>query len=154
MLQVPFRLTRMLVRAMEVSGIEGNFRSTCENVVQVLRTHMDSVMAMMQVCHINSSVDVFQFKNERGYANCGVSLLRANAYDEFQAFVHDPLINWRLFNMNEVPQMGTLASTRTLTTDGCSALQDPASPVQRGFREREVMQVWSICSGFYCKDLI
>ena len=30
--KVPFRLTRMLVRAMEVSGIEGNFRSTCESV--------------------------------------------------------------------------------------------------------------------------
>jgi hypothetical protein len=34
---------------MEVSGIEGNFRSTCENVMQVLRTHKDSVMAMMEV---------------------------------------------------------------------------------------------------------
>lgn len=48
-MQVPFRLTRMLVKAMEVSGIEGNFRSTCENVMQVLRTHKDSVMAMMEV---------------------------------------------------------------------------------------------------------
>ena len=47
--QVPFRLTRMLVRAMEVSGIEGNFRFTCENVVQVLRSNTDSVMAMMEV---------------------------------------------------------------------------------------------------------
>lgn len=47
--QVPFRLTRMLVKAMEVSGIEGNFRSTCENVMQVLRSNKDSVMAMMEV---------------------------------------------------------------------------------------------------------
>ncbi|KAK9943792.1 hypothetical protein M0R45_009388 [Rubus argutus] len=47
--KVPFRLTRMLVKAMEVSGIEGNFRSTCENVMQVLRTQKDSVMAMMEV---------------------------------------------------------------------------------------------------------
>ena len=39
----------MLVKAMEVSGIEGNFRSTCENVMQVLRAHKDSVMAMMEV---------------------------------------------------------------------------------------------------------
>jgi len=39
----------MLVKAMEVSGIEGNFRSTCENVMQVLRTNKDSVMAMMEV---------------------------------------------------------------------------------------------------------
>ena len=60
--RVPFRLTRMLVRAMEVSGIEGNFRSTCEGVMGVLRSNKDSVMAMLE------------------------------------AFVHDPLINWRLLN--------------------------------------------------------
>jgi FKBP12-rapamycin complex-associated protein len=30
--KVPFRLTRMLVNAMEVAGIEGNYRSTCEKV--------------------------------------------------------------------------------------------------------------------------
>ena len=30
--RVPFRLTRMLVNAMEVAGIEGNFRHTCEKV--------------------------------------------------------------------------------------------------------------------------
>jgi serine/threonine-protein kinase mTOR len=29
---IPFRLTRMLVKAMEISGIEGTFRSTCEKV--------------------------------------------------------------------------------------------------------------------------
>ncbi|KAL3621477.1 hypothetical protein CASFOL_036389 [Castilleja foliolosa] len=46
--KVPFRLTRMLVKAMVVSGIEGNFRSTCENVMQVLHTNKDSVMAMME----------------------------------------------------------------------------------------------------------
>lgn len=38
---------------MEVSGIEGNFRSTCENVMQVLRTNKDSVMAMMEVFFFN-----------------------------------------------------------------------------------------------------
>ena len=36
--KVPFRLTRMLVNAMEVAGIEGNYRSTCENVSYVLFT--------------------------------------------------------------------------------------------------------------------
>ncbi|KAH0914078.1 hypothetical protein HID58_028524, partial [Brassica napus] len=39
---------RMLVKAMEVSGIEGNFRSICENVMQVLRTNKGSVIAMME----------------------------------------------------------------------------------------------------------
>ncbi|KAJ3083065.1 phosphatidylinositol kinase- protein kinase tor1 [Rhizoclosmatium hyalinum] len=58
--RIPFRLTRMLVNAMEVSGIEGNFRITCEHVMRVLRENKDSLMAVLE------------------------------------AFVHDPLINWRL----------------------------------------------------------
>ena len=58
--KIPFRLTRMLVHAMEVSGIEGNFRSTCEAVMGMLRNNKESVLAMLE------------------------------------AFVHDPLINWRL----------------------------------------------------------
>ncbi len=45
---VPFRLTRMLVNAMGVSGTEGNFRCTCESVMGVLRRHKDSVMAMLE----------------------------------------------------------------------------------------------------------
>jgi hypothetical protein len=44
LLQVPFRLTRMMIKAMEVSGIEGNFRTTCEAVLRVLRQHKDSLM--------------------------------------------------------------------------------------------------------------
>jgi len=62
--KVPFRLTRMLVNAMEVCGIEGSFRATCEDVMRVLRENKDSLMAMLE------------------------------------AFVHDPLINWRLLDPN------------------------------------------------------
>ncbi|KAL3538768.1 hypothetical protein ACH5RR_002134 [Cinchona calisaya] len=104
--KVPFRLTRMLVKAMEVSGIEGNFRSTCENVMQVLRTNKDSVMAMME------------------------------------AFVHDPLINWRLFNFNEVPQMSALASTHgpaVVNSEESAPNRELLQP-QRGARERELLQ--------------
>ncbi|KAJ6985134.1 hypothetical protein NC653_023190 [Populus alba x Populus x berolinensis] len=104
--KVPFRLTRMLVKAMEVSGIEGNFRSTCENVMQVLRTHKDSVMAMME------------------------------------AFVHDPLINWRLFNFNEVPQMSMFANSHVpavVNTEESAPSRELPQP-QRGARERELLQ--------------
>ncbi|XP_011088032.1 serine/threonine-protein kinase TOR [Sesamum indicum] len=104
--KVPFRLTRMLVKAMEVSGIEGNFRSTCENVMQVLRSNKDSVMAMME------------------------------------AFVHDPLINWRLFNFNEVPQMSTLTSTQAqpvVNGEESGPNRELLQP-QRGVRERELLQ--------------
>ncbi|XP_048128359.1 serine/threonine-protein kinase TOR isoform X2 [Rhodamnia argentea] len=99
--KVPFRLTRMLVKAMEVSGIEGNFRSTCENVMQVLRTNRDSVMAMME------------------------------------AFVHDPLINWRLF-----PQVSMIANTHVppvVNAEESSQNRELVQP-QRGARERELLQ--------------
>lgn len=46
--KIPFRLTRMLVQAMEVSGIEGTFRTTCESVMRVLRENKDSLMAMLE----------------------------------------------------------------------------------------------------------
>lgn len=46
--RVPFRLTRMLINAMEVSGIEGTFRSTCESVMAVLRKNKNSVMAILE----------------------------------------------------------------------------------------------------------
>ncbi|AAS53791.2 AFR420Wp [Eremothecium gossypii ATCC 10895] len=46
--KVPFRLTRMLTYAMEVSGIEGSFRITCENVMKVLRDNKESLMAILE----------------------------------------------------------------------------------------------------------
>ena len=58
--KIPFRLTRMLTNAMEVTGIEGSFRVTCNTVMKVLRQNKDSLMAVLE------------------------------------AFVYDPLLNWRL----------------------------------------------------------
>ena len=46
--RVPFRLTRMLIKAMEVSGIEGSYRSTCEKTMNVLRESRDSLVAMLE----------------------------------------------------------------------------------------------------------
>ena len=46
---VPFRLTRMLIAAMEVGGIEGTFRSTCENTMRVMRSDPDSLIATLQI---------------------------------------------------------------------------------------------------------
>ena len=73
--KVPFRLTRMLVNAMEACGIEGNFRATAEAVVGVLRSNKDSVMAMLE------------------------------------AFVHDPLINWRLLQAADAGTLGAAGAT-------------------------------------------
>ena len=46
--KIPFRLTRMLQKAMEVSGIEGNFRNICENTMRVMRTNKDSLLAILE----------------------------------------------------------------------------------------------------------
>ena len=46
--KIPFRLTRMLINAMEVTGIEGTYRITCEKVMKVLRNNKDSLMAVLE----------------------------------------------------------------------------------------------------------
>ena len=58
--KVPFRLTRMLIKSMEIGGIQGTFKVTAENTMRVLRDNRESVLALLE------------------------------------AFVHDPLISWRL----------------------------------------------------------
>lgn len=63
--KIPFRLTRMLINAMEVTGIEGTYRRTCESVMLVLRRNKDSLMAVLE------------------------------------AFVYDPLLNWRLLDTDK-----------------------------------------------------
>ncbi|XP_046989267.1 serine/threonine-protein kinase mTOR isoform X1 [Schistocerca americana] len=65
--KIPFRLTRMLINAMEVTGIEGTYRRTCESVMSVLHRNKDSLMAVLE------------------------------------AFVYDPLLNWRLID-NATPK--------------------------------------------------
>jgi FKBP12-rapamycin complex-associated protein len=91
--RVPFRLTRMLINAMEACGIEGTFRTTCESVMAVLRENRDNLMAVLE------------------------------------AFVYDPLINWRLLAASthkksadeEVP-----TSDRLLADDDEPEQQSPA----------------------------
>ena len=47
--RVPFRLTRILINAFEIGGIEGIFRSTCEEVMHLLRNNKDSLMAVLEL---------------------------------------------------------------------------------------------------------
>jgi FKBP12-rapamycin complex-associated protein len=55
--RVPFRLTRMLTFAMEVSNIEGSYRITCEAVMRVLRENKDSLMAVLEA--VSSTISYF-----------------------------------------------------------------------------------------------
>lgn len=46
--KIPFRLTRMLLNALGVSGVEGDYRYTCEHVMFLLRGNKETVMAMLE----------------------------------------------------------------------------------------------------------
>ena len=45
--RVPFRLTRMLIKALEVAGIEGIFRLVCIQIMELLRKKKDSLLAIL-----------------------------------------------------------------------------------------------------------
>lgn len=57
---VPFRLTRILVNALGVTGVDGVYRHTCEHVMKLLRRHKENLLSVLE------------------------------------AFIYDPLINWKL----------------------------------------------------------
>ena len=73
--KVPFRATRMLVNAMNASKIEGIYRTTCNEVL------FGAACRCVKLCR--------QVMNVL-WANRGSVLAM------LEAFVHDPLINWRL----------------------------------------------------------
>uniref|UniRef100_A0A2H8U2W2 Serine/threonine-protein kinase TOR n=1 Tax=Melanaphis sacchari TaxID=742174 RepID=A0A2H8U2W2_9HEMI len=83
--KIPFRLTRMLINAMEITGIEGTYRRTCESVMTVLRNNKDSLMAVLE------------------------------------AFVYDPLLNWRLMEAG-VGARRTAAATAGATVVGTNPI--------------------------------
>jgi len=85
--RVPFRLTRMLTFAMEVSNIEGSFRITCENVMRVIRENKESLLAVLE------------------------------------AFIHDPLLNWRL-NVRESPPRPNFRSERRASIIDAPGLEE------------------------------
>ncbi|KAK3079016.1 hypothetical protein LTS18_005954 [Coniosporium uncinatum] len=88
--RVPFRLTRMLTYAMEVSNIEGSYRTTGEHVMRVLRQNKESIMAVLE------------------------------------AFIHDPLLTWRLNNRDSPPEP-SFPSERRASIIGTAAAV-PADP--------------------------
>ncbi|KAF2167776.1 hypothetical protein M409DRAFT_21926 [Zasmidium cellare ATCC 36951] len=91
--RVPFRLTRMLTFAMEVSNIEGSFRTTCEHVMRLIRDNKESLMAVLE------------------------------------AFVHDPLLTWRLGTRESPPEPSFQSERRTSImgpTDGPAGGRRPS----------------------------
>ncbi|KAH0792269.1 PIKK family atypical protein kinase [Histomonas meleagridis] len=47
--KVPFRLTRMLINAFGVSGVEGQFRNACEVIMRMLRNNKSCITAQLEI---------------------------------------------------------------------------------------------------------
>ena len=99
--KVPFRLTRMLTYAMEVGGVDGSFRITCELVMNLLRDNRESLMAVLE------------------------------------AFLHDPLMHWRLNQIASPSEIdvgarsGVVAGTQeSNTAAGADNTLPAASPIE------------------------
>ena len=60
--KVPFRLTRMMIRAFGPIGIEGPFRLTCEQTAKVIRSHKDSVTAVLDI-FLQEPLDIADSRN-------------------------------------------------------------------------------------------
>lgn len=89
--KIPFRLTRMLVNAMEVSGIEGTFRMTADSVMRVMRDNKESLMAVLE------------------------------------AFVYDPLINWRLLATKQTMHGDEVTNATTAAATAAERESDAAA---------------------------
>lgn len=124
--RVPFRLTRMLTFAMEVSNIDGSYKISSEAVMRVIRDNKESLMAVLE------------------------------------AFIHDPLLNWRLTHRDE-PNEPSFPSERRQSIVGdietaqqerprgnsyrvrrLSALQAGVLDAQEGANDREVQNARAV----------
>ena len=47
--KIPFRLTRLMRRAFGPTGVEGEFRLTCEETIKLVRSHKESIMAVLDI---------------------------------------------------------------------------------------------------------
>lgn len=73
----------MLVQAMEVSGIDGTFRTVSEHTMRVLRDHRESLLALLEA---------FVY---------GACASRAAHAASWFSEATDPLINWRLLDQQK-----------------------------------------------------
>ncbi len=62
--RVPFRLTRVLVKAMDASGIDGIYRKTCEIVMDLIRNSKVGLLAVLQSFIYDPLINWDQFMDE------------------------------------------------------------------------------------------
>ncbi|CAC9541356.1 phosphatidylinositol 3-kinase-like protei [Leishmania infantum JPCM5] len=82
---VPFRLTRLLVCALGITGVDGLYRMTCELAMKNLHRHSENLLSILE------------------------------------AFIYDPIINWRLNTVNDVTEKSGSKSAQQESSNGGTA---------------------------------
>ncbi|CAJ1023013.1 Domain of unknown function (DUF3385)/FAT domain/FKBP12-rapamycin binding domain/Phosphatidylinositol 3- and 4-kinase/FATC domain containing protein, putative [Leishmania lindenbergi] len=82
---VPFRLTRLLVCALGITGVDGVYRMTCELAMKNLHRHSENLLSILE------------------------------------AFIYDPLINWRLNAVNDTTEKSGSKSVQQEANNSASA---------------------------------
>jgi FKBP12-rapamycin complex-associated protein len=71
--KVPFRLTRLLVKALEIGGINSTFRSSSQNMMALLRANSDQIVGLLSV---------FTYDPLKQWSNVEVELVEAEKKTE------------------------------------------------------------------------
>lgn len=135
--KVPFRLTRMLNYAMEVSGIEGSFRITCEHVMRVLRDNKESLMAILEAFAYDPLINWgFDFPTKAMAEATGIEVPQVNAAELLRRGQIDEAEAARLVKQNDVEIRNARAAlvlkriTDKLTGNDIKRLSDLDVPTQ------------------------
>lgn len=153
--KVPFRLTRMLNYAMEVSGIEGSFRITCEHVMRVLRDNKESLMAILEAFAYDPLINWgFDFPTKAVTEATGIKVNQVNTGELLRKGQIDEQEAIRLNKQNELEIRNARAAlvlkriTDKLTGNDIKRLQKLEVPNQVDKLIQQATSVENLCQHF------
>lgn len=153
--KVPFRLTRMLNYAMEVSGIEGSFRITCEHVMRVLRDNKESLMAILEAFAYDPLINWgFDFPTKALAEATGIRVAQVNTADLLRRGQIDEKEAARLQKQNELEIRNARAAlvlkriTDKLTGNDIKRLRGLDVPTQVDKLIQQATSVENLCQHY------
>ncbi|CAI5758005.1 unnamed protein product [Candida verbasci] len=153
--KVPFRLTRMLNYAMEVSGIEGSFRITCEHVMRVLRDNKESLMAILEAFAYDPLINWgFDFPTKAVAEATGIKVPQINVQDLLKRNQIDEQEAVRLQKQNELETRNARAAlvlkriTDKLTGNDIKRLRGLDVPTQVDKLIQQATSVENLCQHY------
>lgn len=153
--KVPFRLTRMLNYAMEVSGIEGSYRITCEHVMRVLRDNKESLMAILEAFAYDPLINWgFDFPTKTVAEATGIKVPQVNTADLLRNGQIDEQEALRLNKQNELEIRNARAAlvlkriTDKLTGNDIKRLKGLDVPTQVDKLIQQATSVENLCQHY------